>query len=452
MLAEPRAILHIAYIDMLLTHPLQYWIDNFERNSGVKPDEIVLPALNHCGPIFPGTRLGVPNYVSEQYHLKPLIEEIKRILPNAKIWCSINPTLAVLGSVKEVQVIDNHLEDLERNACITNPVTHAVIDNVIDGIVANGDVHGVVFHATDIYPQAASNRVKDQIQNTCFCNYCLDALKQEGYLDERRNFVERHIERLALRIDDDGVANIVVDLEPRDGTPASDWLYQNAVAQNFVTVDDENENKARSLEQTARQDATLYIEYLRARVRVTARQIKRLGKRARDHNLKTAVIIGDVKLDLTTMCDLRTVAQEGATDEVWTGATDEQIVDEVNIPVVKFLFARGTYIVDTFFERFFHAGHLIRRGENDPMTLRVYMKSISSKFIGGNYLSVPNVTALSFMSWLDGFIAVPIFTSDDVDRMIDNFLSLHGLDVGTSSGGDETARILEQLLRRTQGD
>jgi|GEM_PF-3595773 len=434
-----RAILHISYIDMLIAQPIEHWIENFSVNSGSEPTEVVLPAMNHSGPIFPGIRLNMPDYVAEhpEYQLQSLIQEVRQHLPNAKIWCSINPTLALLGSLREVQVIDNHGGELERNACITNPVVHSIIDDIIGGIVAAGgdDVHGVVFQATDIYPQAASDRVTGEIQNTCFCNHCLAALKVEGYREGTAPFVKRHPERLALRIDNDGVANIVIDLHPTDGT-ASEWLYKNAVAQNFVSAD----------EPLAEKLAGEYVKYLRARVEVTAKQIKRLGQKAQENGLQRAVIIGDVNLDLTTMVDLRTIDKHQAVDEVWTGSTNDVIVRDVNTPVIKFLFVRGTYIIDTFFERFYTAEHLIKRGEQAD-TVRGYMSRLAPKFIGANLLSGNNVMAVSYMDWLAGFIALPVFTFQDVNELIDKFLEIRGLGIGSSSTTSADGLSPEEVIK-----
>lgn len=402
-----RAILDIPYIDLLIDRPLSFWVKRFKEHSGYTPTEIVLPAVNHHGPIFKTDVAPMPGYMPPNLEMGQLIEEARREFPDVTVWALINMTLGFLGGIEELRVTDHLGINLDRNLCMVNEVVQKRVKRLINDIM-NYDVDGITFDLTDIFPQSASNVVQGKIQNTCFCEYCLEGLEEEGWSEGKIPFVQRDIQRVALQATETGTSHITVDLH---GPNPQQNLLMQSYARRFV--DQESDT-------TAERAAIEYLDYLKKRVKLTNRKLKELGDVVRSHGKRSAAITGDSLLDLTTMTDLVSLSEDDVVSEVWVGNSSRRTARKSNLPVVLYLHGRATYIIQNFFELFYIAEDTIKlRGEAH---FKNRLLHISRRLMGANVLDPANCNTIQDMDWLEGFVGFPLINNDDLVRLLNSLL------------------------------
>ncbi|RMG41421.1 MAG: hypothetical protein D6732_02460 [Methanobacteriota archaeon] len=410
-----RAVLHIPHTEMLALKPIDEWVRAFasEKFARTAPTEIVLPAVGLGGPSFQSKVHPYPRYLEPPKdaktgrYIRPFdllpdwIEQCREINPEMRVWAFVNPVYAFLDG-EYTRLLDQHGITLDNNMCITNEVIQKMTDVFIDELAAM-NVDGVVFDLTDIYPQSGSNMVVG-VQNTCFCPYCLDALAAEGYHKGSKPFVgPQNPFRLLLRVDSDGTAHIPVEPE---WSPS--YLVKLSLARGFIEEDDAQ----------VQRDAKLLLSYLQARSRVVAQSVKRLAKRAREQGKKTAVILGDKHLDLTTMTDIKTLQRYDAVDEFWMPEVDRQYVLQQQVQVCVYLWSRATYSINAFFEIFEEANTVLAlRGVEE------FLKGLlhRSKRLLGNMLAPGNVFTAEIADEFQGFVGIPLSESDHTNLV--NLLS-----------------------------
>lgn len=412
---KKRAILHIPHTEMLALKSIEEWIRTFESENFARtaPTEIVLPAVGLGGPSFQSEVHPYPRYLepprdpkTERYTrpfdlLPNWIQQCRDLNPEMRVWAFINPVYAFLDA-EYTRLLDQHGITLDNNMCITNEVIQGMTDVFIDEL-ALMDVDGIVFDLTDIYPQSGSNMVTG-LQNTCFCPYCLDALTAEGYHEGAELFVgSQNPFRLLLRVDEDGTAHIPVDPE----WPAP-HLIKMSLARGFIQEDNEQNQ----------QDAKLLLSYIQARSRVAAQSVRRLGQKAREQEKLTAVILGDKKLDLTTMTDMQALQRHEAVGEFWTPEIDRQYVLQHKAQVCVYLWGRATYSVNAFFEMFEQANTMLALHGAEHFLGRLLQRA---KRLLGNTLSPGNVFTARMASEFQGFVGIPLGEYDPAELV--NLLS-----------------------------
>lgn len=437
-----RSVMHIVHAEMLLARPIIYWIEKFKEQAGAYPEEIVLPAVQQDGPIFE-TRVAPYPAHFRAILIPELIRQVKERLPSAKIWCSINMSLGFLTHVDSLRVLDHLGINLDHNMCIANEIVQARVKRLIGDLLIYDDVYGVVFDCTDLYPQSASNVVEGAVQNTCFCEYCLEGLDRYGFDEGKEPFLKNDIQRVALRVDSDGVAHITVDLHPPEGeTAVPELLLSQAIARRFVKREDQGALAA----------ANDYVRYLRARVQLTAESLGIFSEVVRSKGRRTAAILGTSTLDLTTMVDVRTLSDTGAVDEAWVGSElERRVARAANIPVLQYLFGRATYIPNNYFEMFAHAEQTARfRGS---MFFRQKLNHIEQRMMAANNLNPIAVGIIEDTPWAAGYIGNPLVEKTIVEAMVAALYRRVGMD----SSQPETeadlspSDILELLRKMAQG-
>jgi hypothetical protein len=400
-----RAILHIPHTEMLALKPIDEWIHTFEsdRFARTTPSEIVLPGVGLGGPTFKSQVHPYPHYLKPAEdaksgkYVRPFdllpewVGQCRTIGPEMRVWALINPVYGFLDG-EYTRLLDQHGITLDDNMCITNTVIQEMTDTLIDEIVEMG-VDGIVFDLTDIYPQSGSNMLVG-LQNTCFCSYCLEALEAEGFREGPEMFVgPGNPFRLLLRIDEDGTSHIPVDLR----WPVA-HLVKMSQARGFV---DANE--------VIDQDAELLLSYIRARSRVVAQSVRRLGQRAREQEKATAVILGDKALDLTTMADIETLHRYEAVGEFWSPEVDREYALAHQVQVCAYLWSRATYAINAFFETFEKADTILAIQGVDAFLERLMTRS---KRLLGNILAPGNVFTVRKAQEFQGFVGIPLGQKD----------------------------------------
>ncbi|MCC6187636.1 MAG: hypothetical protein IT318_01270 [Anaerolineales bacterium] len=412
---DKRAILHVPHTEMFALKPIDAWVKTFseDRFSRTVPTEVVLPGVGLGGPSFQSEVHPYPAYLeppkdaggkyTRPFNLLPdWIQQCRATKQDMVIWAFMNPVYAFLAG-DHTRVVDQHGITLDNNMCIANQLIQRMTDVFIDEIAAMG-VDGFVFDLTDIYPQSGSNMLAKGTQNTCFCPFCLDALESEGFHEGAELFVgATNPFRLVLRVDSDGIAHIPIDLD----WPAA-HLVKMSIARGFVTDGDEK----------LQQDAETLMSYVRARSRVVAQAIRRLGQRAREQQKRVAVILGDAQLDLTTMGEMKTIQRYEAADEFWAPQVDRKYVLQQKVNVCAYLWARGTYSVNAFFETFEQADTILALQGVNVFLERLLARS---KRLLGNSLTPGNVFSVKMADEFQGFVGIPLGQTDHAELV--NILS-----------------------------
>jgi hypothetical protein len=439
-----RSVMHIVHAEMLLARPMNYWLEKFRESTGAYPNEVVLPAVQQDGPIFQ-SRVAPHPQQFQVILLPELIRQLKGRLDNVRVWCSINMSLGFLTHVASLRVLDHLGINLDHNMCIANTVVQARVKRLIEEIAGYDGVDGLVFDCTDLYPQSASNEVRGAVQNTCFCDDCLEGLKRYGFDEGKKPFLENDIQRVALRVDTDGVAHITIDLHPPEGeAEVPRLLLSQAIARQFVRKDDKDALGA----------ANDYVRYLRARVQLTAESLKVFADFARSKGKRTAAILGTATLDLTTMVDVRTLSDTKAVDEAWAGSELERRVAEASeIPVLQYLFGRATYIPNNFFELFARAQETVQfRG---AAFFRQTLAHIKRRMMAANNLNLIAVGIIEDTPWVAGYIGNPLLEDQIVETMVNTLFNRINLSQSATAESDEDdgdpAEKLELLLRMLKG-
>lgn len=405
-----KAVLHIPDASLLELKPIEEWVRAFSSEDFARttPTEIALPAVGIGGPsydsrVHPYHRLleynGDPDTgeVLEGPNLPDWIQRTRELYPKMPIWAYVNPVFAFLDT-DHTRVVDQYGNTLDSNMCIANDTVHKLTDLLVDELLELG-IDGVVFDLTDIYPQSGSNIVTG-LQNTCFCSYCLDALAEEGYRQGPDPFMgPENPFRLLLKPSDTGTAHI-----PISSNWSPKFLLQMSEARGFVELED-----SRSL-----QDAKFLTSYLQARSQVVGRSVKRLGLRISDEGKKTAAILGDKLIDLSTMTDVNTLQQHEAVSEFWVPEVDRKNVLQHKTQVCAYLFPRSTYHINAFFESVENTMRFLALRGQEHLLMQMLERS---RRLVGNGLSPGSALAASLADELQGFVGVPL-AADDIEALV----------------------------------
>lgn len=397
-----RAILHIPHTEMLVLKSIQEWMNLFADNRHARntPTEVVLPAVTLGGPSFQSVVQPYPSYLEPPKnsrtgtHIRPFkllgdwVEDCREIDSNLKVWACINAVYGFLSN-EFTHVVNQRSATLDDNMCLTNPVIHHMTDDLIEEIL-EFNVDGFVFDITDIYPQTGSNNAID-VDNTCFCSHCMRALEEEGFHHDFEVFLgETNPFRLVLQVTDSGTANIPVNLE---WSPS--YLVKLSHERGFIT------DKSTEIEK----EAQFLLDYMKARSNVVAKSIKRICEKARENEKNTAVIMGDYVVDLSTMTDIPTLQRIGAVGEYWCPSIDSNYVRETKVQVCSYLWSRGTYSVNAFFETFEAADTIVAIQGVEALLGRLQNRA---KRLLGTRLQPGNVYAVSRSDEYVGYIGIPL--------------------------------------------
>jgi hypothetical protein len=402
-----RSVLHVPHSDMLASQTIGYWIDRFVKATKIRPTEVTLPGIDYRGPAFDSQVIDFPNTLEEGNLLPDWVREVRNILGDeTKVWVSIVTALPFL-EVETVMLRDQYGFVLDQ-ACINNETVQKVIDTFIEEMLRYG-IDGITLTLADIYPNSGSDSLQG-IQNTCFCSYCLSDLKLEGWHYGIQPFLDNNITRFALRLTETGA----IPLEPRYQwirDTDTNALIQYSRARGFLEEEFTAENS------TTEVDAARALQYFATRSRVVARAVRRLGETARANDKSVAVILGDEYLDMSTLTDLATLVQVEAADQYWLPAINDELLKGKGIDANQYLFARGTYTIDSFFETVASADTTIAMKGVEFFIQRLL--KTSSTMTRANKMNTGAILTVRLNDEYSGFVGVPI-SQTDVVRYVDN--------------------------------
>ncbi len=348
---ENRAIALIPACDLLFYRPPEYWIKRFHETSGEWPTDIVLPAITNDGAAFESAHADQHQLtIGTEGKLDSWVREIRDRGDEMRIWLLVNVNFSSIGNELLV-VVDQWDVSLPGHACIGNPLVQKIAAAIVDELMPF-QTDGVVFDLADAYPNSASalypkrgEEDSSRLQNTCFCTTCVAELDKYGWKDGNASFQagKQTLARYLLQSTPTGVSHI--DVNQRlidDGDEA--LMLQHAHQRAFVEEGD--------AEETERQlaDAGKVLRYLAARGKVTSQAVRRLSEIVRAADMRSAVILGDTKFDLSQNTSIDLLYRAEAADEYWVPLEQAGTIPGMSPLVVQFLSNRASYYINSLFE------------------------------------------------------------------------------------------------------
>ena len=404
-----RAVLHIPYEHTLLTQPVEYWIQRFRNVTLREPTEVVLPAISYLGPTFDSSVSGVPRILEAGNRLPDWLRQVRDILgAETPVWGSVTPSMAFM-QLQTLMIRDQYGTRFHDQACLTNRVAQGVLGR-LTGEMAQIGVSGAVLDCVDITPNSGTNILEGQLQNACFCNDCLTELKISGWRHGERDFIgPGNISRLVLHLTEDGADFIDAPhawLRDSDATA----LLQMSEARGFVTDKDT----------TRREEADRLLQYLRARGKVTATSIRRIGIPIREQGMRYAVILGVDRFDVSQGTDLDFLLDVEAADEYWLPGIDQAEARENSPQILAYLYRRGSYVINNLFEHIAKADETIAEVGIEAYLQRLV--KLVAKAARANRLSASTVFAVEASEEYSGFVGVPL-GQEDMVRQVEQLTS-----------------------------
>jgi hypothetical protein len=377
---------------MLRIKAVKHWLKRFSDFTRRSPDEVVLPAVGFSGPLYDSKVQPFPQRYKAADLFPAWIKQARETLgEQGKVWALIIIDCGFLEN-EALWLRDQYDQDLSQ-ICLTNPIAQEILRDFIGEIIALG-ADGVVIDVTDAYPNSGA-RGYTGVVGHCFCNYCLEGLREREFREPKEAFVgENGLLRLVLRIDEDGTAHI---------DPPQDWLDQKqssslvtlALARQFVKGD------RAALES----EALRLLSYLKARVELTASSIRTVLLPCREAHKRSAVILGSAATDLTQMVTLQALDRSKAADEYWLPDAPNRKSAPGEWQAVQFLAGRSTYNFNAFFE--LAEGAAERFSYQGP---EGFLKSLllTSKRLMNNKLAPGAVYTVGKLDQYSGFAGIPL--------------------------------------------
>jgi len=396
-----RRICVLASGEMLRIHPVTHWLKRFEEFTERSATEIALPAVGYLGPLFESVVHPVPKNLSRQNLLPEWIAAARETMgEDATVWATIIMELGFLGN-ESVFLVDQYGDPLSQ-ACLSHPVVQGILQTFISELSALG-VDGVILDVTDAYPNSTGSK-KERIGFLlhCFCEYCTNGMKLRGFRGAQSTFArEPSPARFVLRVDEEGVAHI---------DPPHEWLVSRqseelvniALARRFVDGDSE----------TLLADASRLLAYMRARVEVTAEAIRTVLTAASAAGIRSAVVLGDYKADLSQMVTLPALSETRSADEYWLPSAPDKATLPGEWRAVQFLGGRATYYTNTFFEAVENADVWSVRAGPESF-LQTLLRA--SKGLMSNHFSAGGAYTAEKLSQFEGFAGVPLNQADHLE-------------------------------------
>lgn len=397
-----RVVMHLADGAMLVQKSVSEWVERFTQMAGTAPTEIVLPGVTFAGPTWDSVVHDRAPGLEDGNTLVDWIEHAREAVgDDVKLWACVIPSLGFIGS-ESLMVVNQYGARLDMNACITNPTVQRIVATFVDEFAEFG-LNGVVFYLTDIYPNSGSNAFEG-LSNTCFCNHCLRGLVEHGWSEGLEPFLgASNLTRVVLRDGDNSSEYIFPQhgwIEEGDGQA----LLLHARTRRILDTE-------RSMPDDA---ATQLLAYMGSRSKLTASSVAVLGAHARECELVTAVISANEFFDMTQCVTLPHLHAIAAVDEYWLPLVDEEYVATNEIAALQYLYRRGPYTLNAFFE-FLGGAHRILLSLGAAAFLG-QMSRVARTVVHGQ-LSKGAIFAAGVSDEYAGVVGVPIQGEDVTDLL-----------------------------------
>jgi hypothetical protein len=380
---------------MMLRHqPLSQWVERFKQHGRMTPTDIVLPAVGYTGPTFSSRLQPAPTGLGSGDPFRRWVAEAREFLGDrTTVWANVILDFTFLES--EHLTVCNQYGDHLSQTCITNPVSQAILGEVLEEVLDSG-VDGLVLDAVDILPNAQVRNMAD-VSVTCFCDSCLDALRENGFNSRLDRFMGlSSIFSLVLKTTETGTDHIDPSrelIEQRDART----LVSTALARGFV-----NGEEGELLDR-----ATALLQYCEARGKVTASSLRKLTSVCQAKERRSAVILGSVQFDQSQQVTVEDISLANAADEVWV--CDAGSSKTYDIPLLCYLAARSSYSINAFFEVVETANEVITSASLDSFLGRL---AHTSKRLGANRFTAASAYVAHHSPNYVGFVGVPLFQDD----------------------------------------
>lgn len=406
-----RAVCYIPGIDCLVYQGVRHWVTLFERRADQSPTDVVLPAFTAAGASYSSRYAAPVERLGDQNTLPHWLDQTRSLLSDAKVWASIEVTLPTLSN--DLIALRDQWDQAMGDACVVNPRVREILGTIFNELSELG-VNGVVLDMCDAFPNSTSDRYPMRgdgdrpLQNTCFCNYCLEALRRDtNWAEGVKPFrsLDRSLSRFVLKpatAPSDGASwNDIKDawLASLDGGALADF----AEARGFAPDEDD----------VSRQDAVKLLRYLVARAKITAMAAKRLGESAVKEGLETAIVLGSSSYDMSQNVNLKTLIEHSAADEYWAPSFEPAQLDENGPVLLRFLSERGSYFLNALFQNL----DIVSRSRTSELTGSTF-RQLSKNAIGltgRDDFDKGQCAQISLFPGLYGFVGAPFWKSEFID-------------------------------------
>ncbi len=428
-------------------------IAEFEKNFGVKPTGVVLPAIATDGLMYPCEKIELPlsryTYATGKFQdFQTTVADFASQEAIKTIYLSIEPTLQFV-TTDALHVVDI-VGDGSSQVCIGNQRTQELISTIlgigIDKTLAileekksQAKLAGAVIDCVDLWPQGARN---DRLELTCFCESCLQYFKEESrspeLIDKFRTFPNPW--NLVLKDRGDGIGYI--DDLPKGVTETQ--IIGLSRQKGFLEIFKETS------EQELIQQAGFLLDYMQLRHNQTVLALHSIFDEAfkdlEKPELKRIVLLEGIHYDWTSGLQLTRLddPDEGIPkfDEIWFNPTSSDLYTR-NVQFRSYMWRRSRYLIDAFFQEIANAADPVKRNTTGiaRFSEEDLRKQLLKRFLGALNTSASSLTSLAALPELQGgtkgsqrvgFVGVA-FLSEEQGRQFINTLPI--AESGVVTGG-----------------
>lgn len=393
-----KAVCYLPSAEMLRVYPVKHWLDRFKEYARRTPTEVVLPAVGFRGPHYDSSVHPFPTTLDSKYLLPDWTREVRHELgQSVSIWASVLVECSFFEN-EALWIKNQYGSDIDQ-LCISNPVAQEVLKDFVHEILTLGGIEGIVLDITDAYPNSGATGVLG-VSTTCFCDHCVRALRAKGFREPTEVFFgEFGLTRFVLKVTETGAEHI---------DPSQDWIDQRdarslvsvAMARGFVSDLERNQLEA---------EAVRLLQYLDARVKVTADSVREIFQPAKSKGARTAVVIGSHAADMTQMVTLSALERAKAADEFWLPDAPHKDTLPEGWVALQFLAGRSSYYSNGFFE-------VVEKAQDFVHTLGAqrFLEILlnTSRRLKHNKLSAGGAYISEKLPQYDGFVGIPLGTED----------------------------------------
>lgn len=431
-------------------------VQRFAETWKVRPDGVVLPLTDDDGLLFrvPGLDEKLSPYASISDDLKDfqsVVESFAKL--KLGVYLLLKPNLSFLRSASL------HVEDVKGQGsaalCLNNPrgqeVLAAIIGTGVDIVNETGGAGGllgVVFDVVDLWGMGGSNK---RLFLNCFCPSCLKYFEAAvpGLVKYFQDFPNPW--NLLLQVTNTGinyVDEIGIQMKDED-------IIRLSRQRGFCDV-----FKDRSPANLKR-NADLLRQYIRARHDMTLLAINEVFKQAFDgltSTPKRVLLMEGVKYGWTSGLQLDRLDMPEKNpvvpyDEIWFDPSSSDLF-LTKIPFRSYMWTRGRYFIDAFFNSAAHVADPVRRAttsiaRDSSAKLRENLRSRLTQALGfamtelTALAALPDLQSESTESMRVGFVGVG-FDRELGDSFVDSIVIPEGLE---ESEDEDSASDSEGLVR-----
>lgn len=407
-----RTVLDIGNWPLMQTYDIQEWTRRFRQYARRSPTEICLPAVGFTGPAYDSVVQPPPRSLGSADPLKAWVTSAREHAgPEGLVWAKIIGDFQFLDT-EHLKLRSQYSQSYEQ-VCIINPITQQIVATFIKELAEHG-VDGVVFDLSDHMPCSGLEGLMDgEVSMTCFCEHCIDRLREVGYRVDMSHFRGPEApSKLLLKPTSTGTSHLDPSHGRIDGRDVL-GLVEESRARSFIGPEGDWDKRAK-----------IILDYCDARSRVVADAVRAITSQCVSLNLRSAVILSSVDYDMSQQVTLQALTRVDACGEYWVPDAPVSMTGE---QVLCYLGGRSSYYLNSFCELVETANEYIAMRGVEKFLQRLL--SFSKQWSNNNRLSPASVYAATLSPQYSGSVGVPLFEEEHLKLV-----------------GDLTQRVTGQML------